>query len=375
VAFDVAPVLGSLTGVGTFCRHALAALAVRDDLDMAAFALTWRHRDAIAARLPAGVSLGRRRVPARAVRSVWEWGAIPPLEWITGPIGVAHGTNFVVPPTAHGGRVATVHDLTPVHHPELCNEATLAFPREIQRAIDQGAWIHAVSRFVADEVVSAFDVDPHRVRVVPHGVPPLPVVDPDVARRLLESTLPPGTDDYVLAVGTAEPRKDLPSLVRAFDQLAGDRPGLALVLCGPPGWGESALHESVTGAVHMKRIVRTGWVDDTTLAGLISRASVLAYPSIYEGFGFPPLQAMAAGVPVVATRAGALFEVLGDAALMVDVGDRDALVHALDLVLGNRDVRERLVASGSARAARFTWEKCADGLAELYRAVADARTQ
>jgi len=125
----------------------------------------------------------------------------------------------------------------------------------------------------------------------------------------------------------------------------------------------------------MKRIVRTGWVDDTTLAGLISRASVLAYPSIYEGFGFPPLQAMAAGVPVVATRAGALFEVLGDAALMVDVGDRDALVHALDLVLGNRDVRERLVASGSARAARFTWEKCADGLAELYRAVADARTQ
>ena len=166
-----------------------------------------------------------------------------------------------------------------------------------------------------------------------------------MARRLLESTLPPGTDDYVLAVGTAEPRKDLPSLVRAFDQLAGDRPGLALVLCGPPGWGESALHESVTGAVHMKRIVRTGWVDDTTLAGLISRASVLAYPSIYEGFGFPPLQAMAAGVPVVATRAGALFEVLGDAALMVDVGDRDALVHALDLVLGNRDVRERLVAA------------------------------
>ncbi len=373
MAYDVAPVLGSLTGVGTFCRHALFALADRDDVDMEPFAITWRHREEIRSRLPRGVTLRRRPVPARALRTVWEWGAIPPLEWITGPVAVAHGTNFVVPPAANAGEVVTVHDLTPVHHPELSNEATLAFPRAIQRALDRGAWIHAVSKFVANEVVNAFDVDADRVRVVAHGVPPLHEVEVASVRRLLGTTLPPGTEDYVLAIGTAEPRKDLPGLVHAFDQLAADRAGLALVLAGPPGWGESALQASIAGATHRARIVRTGWVDDTTLAGLISRAAVLAYPSIYEGFGFPPLQAMAAGVPVVATSAGALPEVLGDAALLVPVGDAQGLASALDRVMSDGTLRERLVASGSARAASYTWEKCADGLAELYRTVAEGR--
>ena len=204
----------------------------------------------------------------------------------------------------------TVHDLTTVRFPELCDRPTLAYPDLIRRALRRGAWVHTPSAFVAGEVVERLGADPDRVRAVHSGVPPLPPPDPGAADRYR----PAGTARYVLAVGTAEPRKDLP---------ASSGPSTTSPPTGPT-WPSSSpappagvLMPSPTRSMPpppAARIVRTGWVDDRTLSGLLHGATVLAYPSVYEGFGFPPLQAMAAGVPVVATRAGALPEVLGDAA-------------------------------------------------------------
>ncbi len=130
---------------------------------------------------------------------------------------------------------------------------------------------------------------------------------------------------------------------------------------------------AVAASAARDRIVRTGWVEPAELAALLGHASVLVYPSLYEGFGFPPLQAMRAGVPVVATRAGSLPEVLGDGALLVDAGDDEGLVDALDAVLGDEALRGRLVAAGTAWCARYTWERCGEGLEALYRDAADRR--
>jgi glycosyltransferase involved in cell wall biosynthesis len=366
VAFDATPLLGERTGVGVFCQGALSALAARPGLSVSAYAVSWRRRRGIEALLPAGVSSRQRPMPARPLHAAWGRATVPPLEWFVGPADVVHGTNFVVPPTRRAKTVVSVHDLTPLHHPEMCDDATLAYPGLIRRALRRGAWVHTDSAFVAGEVAEAFGVGLDRVRVVHPGIPELPSIDEAIVSGLLDRLLPPGATRYCLAVGTAEPRKDLPGLVRAFAEVAARHDDVALVLAGPSGWGEQALTDSILRSPARDRVVRTGWVQEEELGGLVARADVLAYPSLYEGFGFPPLQAMRAGVPVVSTRAGSLPEVLGDGALMVDVADHDGLAGALERCLTDRDLRRRLVAAGARRAEAFSWEDCAYGLESLY---------
>jgi glycosyltransferase involved in cell wall biosynthesis len=373
VALDATPLLGLPTGVGVFCHGALRALARRPELEVRAYAISWRRRRLIEAQLPDGVAAGQRPMPARPLHAIWARRDGPPLEWFIGATDVVHGTNFLVPPTRRAAAVVSVHDLTPLHHPELCDEATLAYPGLIRRALDRGAWVHVDSAFVGAEVLEAFDADPSRVRVVNPGIPDLPVPTDAEAEAVLGRVLPAGATRYCLSVGTAEPRKDLPGLVRSFGAVADKEADVALVLAGPPGWGEQALDEAIAASTARARIVRTGWVAPSDLAVLLVRASVLAYPSLYEGFGFPPLQAMRAGVPVVATRAGSLPEVLGDGALLVDAGDHDGLAEAITRCLHDDGERHRLIAAGSSRSARYSWQRCGDGLETLYRDAAAAR--
>jgi glycosyltransferase involved in cell wall biosynthesis len=182
------------------------------------------------------------------------------------------------------------------------------------------------------------------------------------------------TRRFILAVGTVEPRKDYPTLVRAFDAIAADRPDLHLVIVGANGWGAPALVEALTRAHHRDRVHRLGWLANPDRDALLRGAAVLAYPSLYEGFGLPPLEAMSVGVPVVATAAGALPEILGDGADLVPVGDVDALAAALARTVDDEDLRVDLVTRGRARAAAFTWRACGDGLAHLYRDASETRS-
>jgi glycosyltransferase involved in cell wall biosynthesis len=370
VGFDATPLLGRPTGVGVFCAGALRGLSHRDDLDVSAFAVSWRRRKGIGERVPSGVATAQRPMPARPLHAAWAHGSVPPVEWFVGRRDVVHGSNFVVPPTRTAARVVTVHDLTVIRFPELCDAPTLAYPALIRRAVAEGAWVHTPSAFVAEEVVAEFGVDPERVRAVHHGVPELPV-SADGDRGGV--ALPEGCRRYVLAIGTIEPRKDYPLLVRSFDEVAAVHPDVALVIVGSDGWGSGAFDDAVSASSARERIVRPGYLDDAGLAGVLRSAAVLAYPSRYEGFGFPPLQAMAAGVPVVATAAGAVPEVVGDGAWLVTPGDGDALTARLVEVLKGGAAVDSLVIRGTDRSGMFSWERCADGLAGLYRDADSAR--
>jgi glycosyltransferase involved in cell wall biosynthesis len=375
VAVDATPLIGHRTGVGEFCLGALGALAKRSDVSVSAFAISWRRRDWLGTALPSGVTAAQRAMPARPLHWSWRRLGWPSAEWFLGERDVVHGTNFVVPPTRRAGRVVTVHDLTAVRFPEMCSGPTLAYPDLIRRAVRSGAFVHTPSAFVAGEVVEAFGADPDRVRAVHSGIPGRQEGDDANSKPVVTDLLPAGAGRFIVSLGTAEPRKDLPGLVLAFSELARSRPDVGLVLAGPPGWGDQQLAQAVAASPFSERIVRTGWLDDATVAALIGSATVLAYPSRYEGFGFPPLEAMARGVPVVATRAGAIPEVLGDGATLVPVGDVAALADALADVLDSETRARELGAAGRRRADEFSWAACAEGLASLYRDVADDRSR
>jgi glycosyltransferase involved in cell wall biosynthesis len=372
VALDATPLVtlgGQRSGVGTFVGGALGALAGRDDLDVVAYALTFRGRRVWRDVLPAGVRPVGVAVPARLVRAAWLRSSLPPLEWFAGRADVAHGTSFVAPPMRRGGAVVTVHDLTPVRFPELVESDAAAFPALVAAAVDRGAFVHTPSRFVAAEVVELLGVPAERVVAVPHGTPEVGGGDAASGRAAA------GSERYVLAIGTVEPRKAYPDLVRAFAAVAAADPELRLVVAGRQGWGADALAGTLgrLPPAIRRRVRFTGWLPDRERDDLLAGAAVLAYPSRYEGFGLPPLEAMAAGVPVVATDAGSLPEVLGGAAALVPVGDVDALGEALVAALRlDGPARAAVVAAGRAHAASYTWAGCAAGLADLYRRVAGA---
>ena len=158
--------------------------------------------------------------------------------------------------------------------------------------------------------------------------------------------------------------------MRAFDAIVGAERDLRLVVAGPDGWGVEAYEEAVAASRHADRVRRLGYVTNAERAALIAGATMLAYPSRYEGFGFPPLEAMQAGVPVVASSAGALPEVLGDAALLPDPDDVDALAEALTHLLHRTEERAELIARGYERAGRYRWERAAPEFVTLYRRLA-----
>ena len=302
------------------------------------------------------------------MRALWLRVPAPTIEAWTGPVDVVHGPNYVVPPTRGAAALVTIHDLTCVRFPEMCDAYTRLYPSYIAAALRRGAHVHTISATVAAEVADHFDVPTDRIHVVHSGVSAPRCGDPERGRHVA------GDAPFVLALGTIEPRKDLVSLVRAFDAVAATPAGrdLRLVLAGKRGWRAAEVDDAVRTSAHRDRIVRLGWVDDRTRADLLHAARVLAYPSVYEGFGLPPLEAMLARVPVVTTSAGAVPEILGDAALMVPVGDEAALADALERAVEDDALRDRLVRDGLARAKRYSWDACTRGLVEVYERIASS---
>lgn len=365
VALDATPLLGTLTGIGVSVREIFAALARRDEFDLSAYAVTLRHRSGLDEVVPEGVTTTQRHMAARPLMELWARMNHPRIERFLGSIDVVHGTNFVVPPSLHAARLVSVHDLTFVRYPEMCQPATLRFGDLLRRALRSGAHVHADSGFVAGEIKEHFGISSEQVSVV-HLAPP-PRAAPDFVGA---ADLVPESSRFILSVGTAEPRKDLPSLIRAFDLVGEEDPDIELVLVGARGWGADALDEALGAMKHRARVRLLGYVSDELLSALLERSRALAYPSLYEGFGLPPLQAMAAGVPVVATRVGSIPEVVGGACLLVEPGAVEDLAHALLVAVNDEPQRHVLITAGSARVQDFTWEKTAAGLSELYRRLA-----
>jgi glycosyltransferase involved in cell wall biosynthesis len=363
VAVDITALHDARTGVGVVTHELLVRLAARPALDVVGYSVSWRGRRAARDLVP-GLAVVDRPMAARPLRAAWRRTDHPAIERFTGAVDVVFGPNFVVPPTRGAARVALVHDLTAWRFPELCTADTLQYPALVQRAVAGGAHVVTPTRAVADEVIETTGAPAARVHPVHWAPTASPAGDPAGGHRRA------GGERYVLALGTIEPRKDHVTLVRAFDRAADDEGDLRLVVAGPDGWGVEAFDAALGEARHRDRVRRLGWIDDEARADLLAGAAAFAYPSRYEGFGLPPLEAMAAGTPVVATAVPALEEVLGDAAVLVAPGDDEALAAGLRRAIGPD--RHALAVAGRARAATFSWDRAADEVVEaLGQAVSE----
>ena len=356
VAFDTGPLHGQRTGIGFAVAAMQAALTARDDVALQPYLVSARARpEAGTRRLP---------IPAAVAQRCWAASDHPRADRWIGDAQLIHGTNYVVPPSRLP-RLVSVYDCWFAKNPADANPAVRRAGHVLRRAIASGAVVHASSQATADAVRELFPgAAVHAVSLGPLPLPAAPATAPIadlVGRR------------YILAIGTIERRKNLPRLVRAFAAVATAHADVQLVVAGSDGDDRIAVHEAVDalgpGVSH--RVLFTGRVDDGVRSWLLRHADVLAYPSLDEGFGFPLLDAMQAGAPVVASTAGSIPEVAGDAALLSPPTDVDALAANLALALDSQSVRADLVARGAARWQQFSWERCASELAGLYRRVAD----
>ena len=344
----------------------LRALARRGDLSLTTYAVTWRGRRALGDSVPSNVTVATRPIPATVVRELWGRGATRPrVEDWTGSVDVVHATNFVAPPT-RAAVVVTVHDLTFIRFPELCTPDTLRYRALLERAIARGATVHTPSKFIATEALELLGVPEDRVVAIHSGIPTVADGDPGLGCRLA------GGPRYILTLGTIEPRKNLSTLVTAFTEVARTDPDLLLILAGPAGWDSPRVQAAIDTSRARDRIVQLGYVGDRDRAALLAGATVFAYPSIYEGFGFPPLEAMQAGVPVIAGNAGALAEVLGDAAHFVAPMDIDALAAALASLTSSDgpEARATMIERGRTQVKQYDWDVTAGHLVSLYRSLA-----
>ena len=355
VALDATPLIGPRTGVGHYVAGLVdGLLTLADPPRITLTAFTFRGRDEL--HPPPGVDVAARPAPARLLQSAWLHTSAPPVELLSGRTDLFHGTNFVLPPRRRAAGVLTIHDLAYETLPEVVSDASLRYRRLVPKALrDPRVIVTTPTRAIADEVAEFYDVAHDRIVATPLGVAEhWYEAKPAGDQWLAEHGLP---ERYLVFVGSLEPRKNLVNLLKAHHIARTHNPDVpALVLVGPPGWGDAVtLHDGV---------VSTGYLPHEQLRSLVAGAVALALPSRYEGFGLPLLEAFATGTPVIAGDVPALREISAGLAPIVDPDDVDGLAGALVEASAGTTERER--AARVARAREFTWRRCAEATLIAY---------
>jgi glycosyltransferase involved in cell wall biosynthesis len=372
IGLDGFPLLTPLTGVGHYTfelARALALLAPSDQFELVAPG-PFPGSIIEDIRLNCPDNLRAVNAEANSIRRRRWWAVGLPLYLRKASLDLFHGTNYEVPLWSKRRSVLTIHDLSillhaDTHRADLARRARRRLPVMARSA----SRIITATECVRREICEHLHLKAERVTVTPYaprsGFQAMPAAQASQTKQRLGIE-----DEFILFVGTVEPRKNLLTLVRAFEQIlrqTARRPQLVVV--GAEGWLMDELFAFIKESSISDRLRLTGYLGDDDLRALYSSCTVFVYPSIYEGFGLPPLEAMACGAPVIAGNIATFQETLGSAAELVEPNDVEALARSIVEILGDEDRRRALSRRGLEQAAKFSWERTAQLTLEVYREV------
>jgi len=369
VCIDIQSAVTQRAGVGRYTRELVQHLgrAAPDDR----FLLTYFDFKGRAApiEVPNASQHAIRYCPGRLAQFAWKTLGWPPYDMFAGDADLYHFPNFIIPPLRNKKSVVTIHDVSFVPYPHFAEERNVRYLRtHIKETVKRADAIITVSEFSAREICSYLGADEERVFAVHHGISDTfarPGAE-ETARVLADCKL---DRPYLLTVGTVEPRKNLTLMVEAFEHLKdfdGD-----LVIAGGLGWKYEPILERIRKSPRAKSIRCLGYTDDSRLPALYAGASAFLLTSYYEGFGFPPVEAMACGTPVVSSTGGSLAEVLGDGAVLLESYSGEEWAEQIGRVLTDSRFREELIDRGRIKAASYSWAEAASKTMAVYRQVAE----
>lgn len=373
VAFNATALLSPLTGIGQYSRHLAMGLAAAPEIDAEFFYGVFWSKEVRDAPLPAASTLLpwiRNHVPfsyaLRRLTQKYQFASRARRE----RFDIYHEPN-ILPLPFDAPTVVTVHDLSWIRFPQMHPiERVRAMDKYFEPGLRRASLILTDSEFVRGELMEVFGIEAERVRAIPLGVEPL--FRPQSANETLPVLGNYGLvhGQYLLTVGTLEPRKNLQVALRAFMQLPSAlRQCYPLVVVGMKGWHNSELEGQMAPLIRAGEIRLLGYLSREDLATVIAGALTLIYPSVYEGFGLPPLEAMACGIPVIASNVSSLPEVVGDTGLLIDPHNAEAVAQAIQTLVLDADLRCDLSLKALARSKEFTWDRCVAQTIDAYRHV------
>lgn len=366
-AIDYTSAMRQGAGVGRYTRGLVAALAEIDRENQ--YVLFCAGSAPSADGWPSNFIVRRSAIPSRWLTIGWHRIGLPlPAEVFTGDCDLYHSPDFVLPPLRRALGVVTVHDLSFMRLPECADPGLRAYLNKcVPKAVRAAGHVLADSWSTRSDLIELLQVCPDKVSVVPGAVEAGFSRVEDSARLVTARARYRLPQWFIISVGTLEPRKNYPRLISAY-ALMRRQTGLPhhLVIAGPPGWLYGAVYDRIREEGVGEHVQFLGFVPDCDLAALYSLADLMVFPSLYEGFGMPPLEAMACGTPVVSSNNSSLPETVGTAALTVDAEDTEGIANAIARVLGSNELRTRLIELGRLQAAQFTWHAAAQKLLGAY---------
>src|ERR1700730_1283779 len=382
IAIDYTAATRQAAGIGNYVRSLVDAMLAQDDTNQ--YTLLTSGRPPHERPFPTAQNVRGRSlvIPDRCLNILWyRWRLPISATFFTGQVDIYHGPDFVLPPlNGHTHKIVTVHDLAFIEHPESAVPQVAAYLKKVvPEAIAAADVVASISQTTRQTLIDYFHTPPEKITIIPNGIR-------SYFRRVTDPVLLEATrhkfglkSPLVLGVGTQQPRKNHLGLIKAFHKAASSsnkqsRPAM-LALAGGSGWLYEETQQAVAELKLEKKVRFLGHVSDLELMLLYSLADVFVFPSFYEGFGVPPLEAMACGTPVITSNISSLPETAGDAALLVDPHKPGEIANAITRILENPQLQEDLRQKGYARASHFTWVRSAQKMLSIYQQLYEGKSE